>query len=338
MGVKKVRLTNGNDIRTILQEERVINDSITVGEFLETHDKFMEDKMLNGLRSRTIKDNIEHLKYFRKYLEESYRSDINRIADRELNFNAFKSYLAYMALDKKYSAYTVNSRLCTLKCYLKWLFHNKYLSEDYSTRLKKQKVDEDMIKPLTTEEVKKILKVCDINTLNGLRDYCLMLLMLETGVRVGEATEIQIEDIDLKQGLITIKGSVSKTGRVRILPISSKMCKLLKELIRIAEESKTAYVFQSTYGGKIKKQNIILSFERLGKKAGINKRCTPHVWRHTMAVNAVRSGMDIWTLQKIMGHSTIVTTRKYIQLETTDLKRAHDKFCSIDKFLKWDRE
>lgn len=179
-----------------------------------------------------------------------------------------------------------------------------------------------------------MLKACDISTYAGYRDYTAMLLMLDCGIRVGETVELKVEDIDLKQGLITIRAENAKTRKVRQVPISPIVSKLLKELITISNEDGCQYVFQSTYGSKIQKQNLILAFNRIGKKAGLEKRCCPHVFRHGFATNAVKAGMDTFTLQRIMGHSTLLTTRKYIQLESSDLKKNHDKMNLIGRYFK----
>lgn len=94
---------------------------------------------------------------------------------------------------------------------------------------------------------------------------------------------------------------------------------MINELIKIAEKDGCEYIFQSTYGRQIKKQNIILSFSKLGKKAGLKVRCTPHIFRHTFATNFVKDGGDKFTLQRILGHSTLAMSRKYIQLNCSDL-------------------
>lgn len=79
----------------------------------------------------------------------------------------------------------------------------------------------------------------------------------------------------------------------------------------------------------------MLSFRRLGEKINLGKRCTPYIFRHTFATNAVKTGiMDLFTLQRIMGHSSLLTTRRYVQLETEDLKRNHKKASPLDNYFK----
>lgn len=320
MGFTKLKVSKNVKSRLSLQVDCTITDSITVGDFFKFHEVFVEDKVLEGLAPRTIKEHRTNINYFKKYLEGATQSKIDRVAEMELKINHFKEYIRYMIVDKEYSPFTTNVRERTLKCYLKWLFDEKYLSENLSMKLKLQKTPEDTIKPLTNNEVKQMLSACDTSTYAGLRDFTVMLLMLDCGIRVGETVETLIDDVDTKHGFITIRGEVAKSRISRQLPISPQVGKLLKELISIAKESESQYVFQSIYGGKIKQQNMILAFRRIGDKIGLNKRCSPHVFRHTFATNAVKESMDMFTLQKIMGHSTLLTTRKYVQLENSDLK------------------
>jgi integrase/recombinase XerD len=109
---------------------------------------------------------------------------------------------------------------------------------------------------------------------------------------------------------------------------------LLKQLIDISIANTSPYVFMSNSIDMVDGEVVSRNFERYGKKVGVKERCTPYVFRHTFATNAVKSGMDVFTLQRIMGHNQITTTRQYVQLETSDLVKKHDKMNSIGRYLK----
>lgn len=331
MGKKMLKIPCSDGSRPSMQNVRGNLDTITANEFFMIHQKFVKDKSLEGLASRTLEEHKTHMKYFRKYLEQEYRSNADRVA---IDSDILKGYVYHMLQEKMYKPCTINVRLRTLKCYLKWLCDEVYLNFNYSTKLKLVKVPEDTIKPLSDKDVKKMLNATDKTTYAGYRDYTMMLLMLDCGIRVGEAVQLKVDDIDLKQGLINIRAESAKTRVFRQVPVGSKTCELLRDLIAIAKENNCDYVFQSTYGGQIKKQNIILSFERLGKKVGIEVRCTPHIFRHTFATNAVKAGIDVFVLQRILGHTTIAMTRKYVQLESSDLIKKHSKVDLLNRYIK----
>lgn len=114
MCASKLKTNSNNGLKPILQIDRKNNSSIKVKDFFETHEKFIQDKVLEGLSPRTIEDHKQQINYFRKFIEETYRSSTNRIADFELNLSIFKEYLHFMACDKGYSSCTVNIRLRTV--------------------------------------------------------------------------------------------------------------------------------------------------------------------------------------------------------------------------------
>lgn len=323
MGNRKIKVNLKND----LQMDKVI----TIKEFLELHEFFLKDKSLEGLASRTLKEYKNNLHYFQKWLEFEYQSDYKYIG---VDIDLFKKYLYYMQNDKEYNPFTINIRLRTMKTYLKWLYNEKFISVDINLKVKKVKVPQDFTLPLDYIDIKKLLASCDTSTYAGFRDYCTIVLILDCGIRIHELCALKISDIDLKQGLVKINAETTKTRTARLLPISNKTCKLLKQLIDFAKETDSDYVFQSTYTGAIKPSNISLSLNRVKNKAKIKKSCTPYILRHTFATNCVKSGMDVFTLQKIMGHTTLLTTRKYIQLDTQDLKKKHDKLNPIDKYFE----
>lgn len=241
------------------------------------------------------------------------------------------AYVGYMI--SQFKPATVNIRLRTMKCYLTYLFAEGIIKEDIPAKLKLVKVPKDTIQPLSTSEVKKIFRTMNLLDYAEYRDFCMMLVMLETGIRVNEACNLMIADINKKIRLLTVRCEIAKTREERHLPISSKTMRYLERLINIAETNAEMYLFNSSYGGRMETLSVIKNFGKYGKRAGINHRCTPHIFRHTMAVNSVKAGMDIFTLQKLLGHNNITTTRQYIQLDTEDLIASHSKANVINKFI-----
>ena len=195
------------------------------------------------------------------------------------------------------------------------------------------KVAKDTVKPLSDVDVRKMLKAPNMKIYAGFRDFTSMILILDCGIRVGELLDLTINDVDLKLGLINIRAIVSKTRVDRTVPISKKTCKLLGELIKSIEDSKCDFIFQSSYGGKLDKLQITKNYEKYGKRVGLKVKCTPYVFRHTFATNFVKQGGDVFTLQRIMGHTNISTTRQYVQLDKDDLIIKHRQVVSIDKYI-----
>jgi integrase/recombinase XerD len=316
-----IRPLEGNEIKT---------GTISVKDFFSKQKEFLLTKKLEGLAERTLKDYINHFQYLNNWILQEYCEETDT-SSRCTEKGLFMAYVGYMI--SQFKPATVNIRLRTLKCFLNWLHSEEIIKEDIASKLKLVKVPKDTIQPLSTVEVKKIFKILDLANYSEYRDFCMMLVMLETGIRVNEACNIMLTDMNKKIRLLTVRSETAKTREERHLPISAKTMKYLERLIMIAMDNNELYLFNSTYGGKMETLSEIKNFEKYGKRAGINHRCTPHIFRHTMAVNSVKAGMDIFTLQKLLGHSNITTTRQYIQLDTEDLINIHSKANVINNFI-----
>lgn len=326
---RKMKFNHEEVFRPSITRKSSSETVMFMDEFFNLHKIFMSQKRLQGLALRTIEEHELYMKHFKKFVNTAGRS----YEDHAVDINIFRGYLTYLIIEKEYKPNTTNIRLRTLKCYLKWLYDEEHIDKNYSLKIKLVKAPIDTIKPLCDKDVKKMLKTPDKKTYTGYRDFTMMILILDCGIRIGEAVQLEIRDIDASHGFIDVRAEVSKTRTYRQLPISKKTCKLLKELIKISQEEGCKYVFQSQYGGGIKKQNIGLSFRRYGEEAKIKVRTSPYVFRHTFATNAVKAGMDVFTLQRIMGHSNITTTRKYIQLNSDDIKSSHNEVDFLTKFI-----
>lgn len=330
--VTRKKLTMDSDLPTIkpLEGNEPKLGEISIKDFIGKQKDFLLIKKLEGLAERTLKDYVNHFQYLSRWILQEYCEETD-IGNRYVDKSLFMAYTGYMIT--KFKPATVNIRLRTLKCYSNWLCSEGLTVDNMSSKLKLVKVPKDTIQPLSPSEVKKIFKVLDLANYSEYRDFCMMLVMLETGVRVNEACNILLADINKKLKLFAIRSETSKTREGRHLPVSAKTMKYLERLINIAETNCELYLFNSSYGGKLETLSVIKNFEKYGKKAGINRRCTPHIFRHTMAVNSIKAGMDIFTLQKLLGHNNITTTRQYIQLDTDDLITSHSKANVIGKFL-----
>lgn len=254
----KLKILSSGKSKPLVTENEILDKDMGIENFFKFHAKFIEFKVLEGLASRTIEDHEKFMKYFKNYIFSDQRS----IENRWLNIDVFRGYLYFMVHEKKLKPCTVNLRLRTLKCYLRWLYNEDYLDIDYSTKLKLVKVPEDLVKHLPDEQIKLMLKTPNREIYSGYRDFVLMVLMLDCGISINEALTLENEDIDTKSNLITIKSENAKSRKSRQVPISPKTCKLLKELLQISKENNCDYVFQSSFGGKIETLAIIKNFEK----------------------------------------------------------------------------
>ncbi len=176
-----------------------------------------------------------------------------------------------------------------------------------------------MIKYLKKHELKALM---DAPT--NMRDYMILRLLYVTGMRVGELCNLEVRDIDLREETITIrKAKRHKEGR--IVPITDRQTVMYLEQI-IKRKKGRDPVFQSQKGGPLSTRQVERIVYKYAKKAGIDEdKRHPHVLRHTHAVMALQSGIDLRTLQMNLGHSSINTTAIYLTMDVEDRKTIYQK-------------
>ena len=166
------------------------------------------------------------------------------------------------------------------------------------------------------------------------RDTALIVLMLDTGIRSGEAGRLNVKDANLETGelYITPYGSSQRKTKSRVIPIGKAARRVLwRYLATRLETDQDEPLFLTVTHRRINNSAIRLLLKDLGDKAGITN-CHPHRLRHTFAVEYLRNDGDIFTLQMILGHSSLDMVRHYLQLVKADAKNAHRRASPADKW------
>lgn len=182
----------------------------------------------------------------------------------------------------------------------------------------------------TESELEKLFAQPDKKTNKGYRDYTIMLTLLDTGVRVSELCGLKLDDVDLANGYLIVMG---KGSRERYVPIGSKVTKALLKyrMTHRPEGSGADSLFLTRDGRPVNKARVQKIIRRYGEKAGIRTRTSPHTFRSTKAVLYLRNGGDPFGLQRMLGHSSLVMTRRYSNLADSDVRRQHLKYGVADR-------
>lgn len=290
----------------------------------ELFEFFLADKSIEGLSERTIHDYNVHFKYLLEYTGEEINSHM-------LTKELFKGYVAYMLHEKSLSPVTANVRIRTIRAFLRYCYLNSYIQEPIHEVFKPVKTKEDTLESFTPEEVKRLLNVIDDSSYKGFRDKVIIYVLLDTLVRCAELVGIKRKNIDIKAGFITLESEGTKTKKARSVPISTKTVKLLREYMELTEGYGSEFLFL-TYEGQILSDNTIRkNLAEIGEHARVNKRVSPHTFRHTGALFYILNGGDPFSLQKILGHSDMSMVRKYIQMTNSDVKKQHNVFSPLNR-------
>jgi integrase/recombinase XerD len=208
-----------------------------------------------------------------------------------------------------------------------WLQKQEYVQHNPAARVEKVREPKRLIETFTETQVAALLQQPNRARFVGLRDYCFLLTLLDTGMRLSEALNLKVGDLDLEEMWVNVIGKGNKERRVAL---SARLLVELKPYLRKRDSAVTAvgvpdspWVFPNDVG-KLCSKAIQKNLKIYGAQADLKRvRVSPHTFRHTFAVNFVRNGGDPFTLQKILGHSSLETTRRYCELAEEDVLRRH---------------
>jgi len=178
---------------------------------------------------------------------------------------------------------------------------------------------------LNRNEIESLLAAPDTSTENGLRDRAILELMYASGLRVSEAANLKINDVDLDSGIVTTTGKGSKTRRVPVGASAIEWIKSYLALRRKKENIEIDNMFVNSNGSPINRQSIYVSITEYAEKCGL-KGVSPHTLRHSFATHLVQNSADIRSVQQMLGHADISTTQIYTHITNTQLKKNYERF------------
>jgi integrase/recombinase XerD len=186
------------------------------------------------------------------------------------------------------------------------------------------------------DQFKKLLAKVDRHTPLGAKYYCVLLFLLDTGMRISELVNIKMADIDMINCLIIVVG---KGRKERTVPFHSFTRRELQRYIKDFRPKLCSYgscfLFPRSDGDHISVNSVQQFIRRIAIKAGLQGiRCSPHVFRHTFATTFIAKGGTDFVLKDILGHASLQPTLKYTHLQPKDLQRQHEKFTPVEDLLK----
>ena len=275
--------------------------------------------------NNTISTYLNNLKIFKDFI------DNNNLDEYLIESVDLEKFITFLKDKYDYKPKSINTMISSLKCYYNFLLKEKYINNDPSDLLKSPKIDKKYPTYLTIDELNRILLAIDTSNNLGKRDYLLINLLYDSGVRVSELINIRINNIDFENRLIKIIG---KGNKERIVYFTKKTSQLLYEYIYdICEVHKypRKYLFENKTNVVITRFEVYNIIRKYAELAKIDKNVTPHVLRHTIATHLIQNDADVMSVKTILGHSKVSTTEIYTHLDTKDLKRKYDAIKEREK-------
>lgn len=174
-------------------------------------------------------------------------------------------------------------------------------------------------------EMNSLLAAPDVTTETGVRDRALIELMYACGLRVSEAVNLRIRDVDTENGILTATGKGSKTRRV---PVGTSALSAIEKYLAIRRSRDDVDIdelFVTPGGRPLSRQAVFLLIQEHAERAGLAD-VSPHTLRHTFATHLVQNGADIRSVQEMLGHADISTTQIYTHITSTQLRKNYDRF------------
>lgn len=288
---------------------------------------------------------MNHIDQFINYLQvtknlsdktlAAYRSDLKLFFEYESNeYNPdICAYVSHLNRNLKLKDTSIRRKIVTIKNYYNYLAEIDIVPVSPFHKLKfRFKQEKRLPKTLSVTDISKVLACFDIDTtlLSAaaqkalLRDSALIDLLISTGIRIGEAAALTLNDIIVSERTLLIHG---KGRRQRLIYISSSVTwSRLSALIKERKKSNCEYLFTNRYGKPLTIYGIEDIYAKYVKKANLAVKSTPHYLRHTFATNLLANGADLRSVQEILGHASIATTQIYTEVSIKRKKQVLKKF------------
>lgn len=292
-------------------------------------EKFLTHSSAKNLSKETIKFYDQKLALWRNTLEElGITTDVTR-CDREV----IERYVDYFVNERGWKYVSVKTSLRAVKAFFNFLRNierviDRHGFDDFVI----SGTDKSGIETFSQSQITRLLSEADPKLFTGVRNYTIMLTFLETGVRLRELCDIDIPDVNFTDRVIKILG---KNGSYRYVPFQAKYANVLRQYLKVRGSSPVDSLFITHDDTKLSRRAVQQFLSRYGKKANItDKRVSPHTFRHTFAKMYIQNGGDPFSLQQILGHSTMDMVKVYVNMFGKELDEAHRKFSPLSRILR----
>lgn len=298
-------------------------------------------KYLNYLRAvknssvHTLRNYGMDLEGFKAFLE-AQRNAPFLLAD--VDKRAIRGYLAAMGA-KNATKKTVLRRLSSLRSLFKFLVKERLVEHNPLDEIDSPKLDKKVPPTLSYEMVERLFEQPDTTTYLGFRDRCIMELFYSSGLRISELAGLDRKHLDERNYRLRVLG---KGRKERIVPITKMAAKWIKDYLNHPERhcdtdthkaqvDKDA-IFLNKWGTRLTTRSIDRKFEEYLNKSGLVGKITPHTIRHTIATHWLERGMDLKTIQVLLGHSSLATTTIYTQVSSRLKREVYEKTHPLELF------
>lgn len=323
-------------VRTNKRWEQVTKDRTTLDKLVQA---FEVRNRASNRSPKTVAWYSNNLRLFLEFLQREGDSlELGEVGLAEVrqfivflqSKNKYDGHPLTPTQNRKLSPQTIRAHVETLKAFFTWLHDEEYTSKNKLEKLEFPKVPRKFVEILTHDEVKQVLACTNQKTELGCRNAAVIMTLLDTGLRCAEVCGMTIQDAHLDQGYLKVMGKGSKE---RVVPIGASVQKvLLRYFHHFRPEPARAGIenfFLSFDGMPVTPDGVAQMIRRVGQTSGVPK-LHAHLCRHTFATNYLINGGDVFSLQQILGHTTLEMVRRYVSLASSQVAVQHRKYSPMD--------
>lgn len=262
-----------------------------------------------GLSANTLKSYNYEINLYQTYLEDKFSIiDIEKVSKEDI-----ESYLKYCYL-KNEDSKTISHKITTIYNFHNYLLREKVIKDNQAEFIDRPKLAKHLPYTLTVKEIDKLLDIALV-TVFDYRDKAMLELMYGTGLRVSELVSLTVYDVDFYNAFLRIKGKGSKE---RIVPINNASLKYLKLYLDrrclLLKKKTSDELFLNARGEGISRQGFFKNLKKILATKGMPTNISPHSLRHSFATHLIENGADLRSVQTMLGHSDITTTKIYTHI------------------------
>jgi integrase/recombinase XerD len=288
---------------------------------------------------------LKLLQDFQEYLSVEKGLSENSIYSYRYDLNKFANYLEKSQIDilevqsqdiakflaeekgRKISSKTLAREVVAIRQFYKYLREEHRLSHNPTDKIGTPEVMRALPDYLTIDEIEELFNSIRTDNIYELRDKCIFELLYSSGLRISEACNLKLSDLDMNSMMLTVEG---KGGRERLVPFGEKALNILKEYLtksrpEILKSRQCEYLFVSKKGSYINRKSVWRLLNLYLKRTTIKKKVTPHTLRHSFATHLIENHADLKAVQELLGHIDISTTQIYTHMANKTLKEVHKK-------------
>ncbi|MCX7817298.1 MAG: tyrosine recombinase XerC [Syntrophales bacterium] len=279
-------------------------------------------KTAKNSSGNTLKAYVSDVGQFFKFLEVNSIGDLSKVDTSTVRF--FLADLHRRGLKRA----SINRKLAAIRTFFRFLNGKGKISRDPAGTITTPKVEKKIPRLLSVDEIFCLLDGAFPNNRMGKRDRALLELLYSSGIRLSELVELNIGDVDFAKGMIKVKG---KGGKERVVPVGSPALRAIDEylgargVLNSGENRDSDPLFVGGRGRRISARTVQRIVDRYIRLRGLEKKVSPHAFRHSFATHLLDMGADLRTIQEMLGHEKLSTTQKYTSVSVDHLMSIYDK-------------